>query len=386
MRPEFRSFAERVLVDLVVTDRKHRPILGLTAADFDLKVDGQPREIISFAAFGTAAMRALEARNAAPSAENPGLDPTTPQFVRAATVLLIDEGHLTFAESAKLGPLLTHVLRALAHRGGDLLVLTTHSGVRLAGRLPEDVADLAQAAGRIRGQRWPQLGSLPMTDAEALEVDAGYGATEKRLIARFKALNPGTGKMMESLVRARAVEIAAEVVTRRRTTFEALESAIEWLAERPGRHTVLMVSPGFPNDPSDPAFRELATRSLRANAPIHFVDVGEATPPFGTFETIAMAQGLPAEARVPAIDAWVGAAGADRLATSTGGLRVGGTNVAKWFERVLDTTRTYYVVGFDPPRDRKPGFRKVEIKVRRKGARVLARKGYFDDTGPTSTN
>lgn len=377
-RPEFGSYADRVLVDVVVTDKKHRPMLDLLASDFEVFEDGKRRDVISFAAFGAAAARARAARAAEPVAPLPA---DAPQFVRAATVLLVDEGHLSLGETLRLAPVLTRVLQGLTERTGSLLILAPHSGIAFQGRLPEEAMRLAEVAGHVRGQRFPMFSSYPMTDAEALEVEADHPLTTRRVLARFLALNPGTGGMMESMMRARAREIADEVMSRRRLVFETLEFGLDWLEQQPGRHSVLMVTPGFPNDPREDGFRELATRSLRVNAPIHFLDVGDAVPPFGKFETIAYPQALPQGARVPAYEATAAVAGADRVAADTGGLRIGGSDLVKDFERVLDTTRTYYVLGYDPPREKEPGFRKIEVRVKRQGTRVLARKGYFDDAG-----
>ncbi len=46
-RPSFETKAEIVLVDVNVVDRDARPVATLTAADFELEVNGQPRTIDS---------------------------------------------------------------------------------------------------------------------------------------------------------------------------------------------------------------------------------------------------------------------------------------------------------------------------------------------------
>lgn len=383
-RPEFDSYADRVLVDVVVTDRRHRPVLDLLASDFEVREDGRPRPVVSFAAFGAAATRAREARAAdLPGATVEPLPADAPQFVRAATVLMIDEGHLSLEETARLAPVLTRILRGLTERTGALLILAPHTKISWQGRLPDDAMKLAEVAGHVRGRQVPMISTLPMTDAEALEIEASDPRTFRRLMSRFGFLNPGSRGMIESMVRARVAELVADATARRRDTFGALQLGLDWLAHQPGRHSILLVTAGFPNDPREDGFRELATRSLRANAPIHFIDVGGVSA-FGKFEGIAYPHALPEAARVPAWETTAAAAGADRVADDTGGLRLGGADLEAHFERVLDTTRTYYVLGYEPPRDRKPGFRRIEVKVRRKGLRVLARKGYFDDAPPAA--
>ena len=57
-------------------------------------------------------------------------------------------------------------------------------------------------------------------------------------------------------------------------------------------------------------------------------------------------------------------------------------DLTKGLTRILDTTKTYYVLGYEPPPERKPGFRRIKVAVKPKGLQVLARRGYFDDRRP----
>ena len=47
-RPLFRGGTDLVQVDVSVLDGKRRPVRGLTAEDFSILEDGQPREIQAF--------------------------------------------------------------------------------------------------------------------------------------------------------------------------------------------------------------------------------------------------------------------------------------------------------------------------------------------------
>jgi len=371
--PSFEAMATRVLVDVVVTDKRHRPVLQLTRSDFQVFEDGVSREILSFAAFAPIAVATAD-----PDQSRDRAEPSPVRLVQASTVLLVDEGHLSPTEAARLGAVLTDVLRRLTERRGWLLVLAPLSNIAFAGRLPEDAARLAEAAGSIRGRRFPQISNHPMTDSEALEIERGDTLTTKRVLERFHYLNPGLEREMESMVRARARELAAAAQARRRDTYEAIRIALRWLASQPGRHCLLLLSPGFPHDPSDRVFANLVNESLRANAPIHFLEA-DAPSAQNAFEGIEYAHALPPGARVAPFEAADAAAGADQLAAGTGGLRVGLSDLAAGLERVLDTTRSYYVLGYEPLPRAKPRFRAIKVKVRGKGLRVLARRGYFDE-------
>ena len=106
-----------------------------------------------------------------------------------------------------------------------------------------------------------------------------------------------------------------------------------------------------------------------------------ALSPFNSFETIEYRQALSTDARVSLHEAMDAAAGTELLASNTGGLRVSG-DLKQGLTRILDTTKTYYVLGYEPPQKKKPGFRKIKVAVKAKGLKVLARRGYFDDRRP----
>ncbi|HSR53235.1 MAG TPA: VWA domain-containing protein [Acidobacteriota bacterium] len=53
--------------------------------------------------------------------------------------------------------------------------------------------------------------------------------------------------------------------------------------------------------------------------------------------------------------------------------------------REVDTlTSSYYLLGFEPAQDYNGQFRKIEVKVKRKGARVQHRRGFYAEPPPTS--
>ena len=70
--------------------------------------------------------------------------------------------------------------------------------------------------------------------------------------------------------------------------------------------------------------------------------------------------------------------GSDLLAVETGGLRIADNNIERGFARVMDATRLYYILGFEPSGRAKRGVRKIKVEVRRKDIRVRARRGYYD--------
>jgi len=373
--PEFGVGAELVLVDAVVTDKQDKPVLDLSRDDFRVSVDGVQREIVSFAAFGAAAARARVEGTRDPASSDPAAP--VPGFVPASTVIFIDEGHLTPDQSVRLDSFFATILRELEERRGNVLVLAPWSKVAFAGQLPGDMALLTEAVKHRRGERVSNLTTWPMTDAEAFLVDQGDTHTLATVAARFSYLNPGLGDHVADLVRNQATQQVAEERARRGDTFGAMRIGFAWLWKQPGRHTFLLVTSGFPNEPADDGFREMMNHSLRVNAPIHFLDVADTTVA-PAFEGIEYRYALPSDARVSPLDPVEASGGSDVLAADTGGLRVAANNIERGFARILEATRLYYILGFEPLPPGKRGVRRIKVEVRRKGLQVRARRGYFD--------
>ena len=68
-----------------------------------------------------------------------------------------------------------------------------------------------------------------------------------------------------------------------------------------------------------------------------------------------------------------------RLSSETGGRPILNTNgFTEGLMRVSDDASAYYLIGYAPTRTQADGkFHRIEVKVRRKGTKVLARKGYW---------
>ena len=73
------------------------------------------------------------------------------------------------------------------------------------------------------------------------------------------------------------------------------------------------------------------------------------------------------------------------LAEQTGGIAsVNTNNVTPAFDRITDANSRYYVLGYYPPNHQRDGrFHKIEVRVKRPGVRVEARRGYAAPRGRT---
>jgi VWFA-related protein len=379
--PVFPTGTNLVLVDFVVTDKSDRAVEGLLAKDFVVKEDGQVRPIVSFVAFGGAPSGDVGPADVVvepfPSSPAP---PPAPKNASAITVLFVDDGQLSPQDAVRLRPALKKLVGIIADRDGALALIAPWSKVSLANEVEGNRAVFTAAVDKITGRRSQDRSSFPMSDAEAFAIDRGEAAMLERLALRFVALNPGfDSDQAASAARSRATEVVHEARTRREDAYGVLLRSLDWLVKQPGRHSVVMVSGGFAYDQDDSKQQEIVTRSLRANAPIHFLDA-RGLQGMGLFQGVEYGPALDHAAGETPFAFSEAAEGASNLAADTGGLTIRNTNdLSKGLTRLLDMTTTYYILGYDPPEHKKRGFRKIKVEVLTKGLNVLARRGYFDE-------
>jgi VWFA-related protein len=379
--PIFGAGTGLVLVDFVVTGKGDQVIGGLSAADFVVKEDGKERRIVSFVAMSGGAPSAQAGPAEVVVVPFPS-DPEEPVAKRpdAITVLFVDDGQLSPRQAIRLRPALKKLIDIIAERNGALALIAPWSKVSQASEVQGNRTVFGAAVDKITGRRTDDRSSFPISDAEAIAVERGDASMLSRLTLRFVALNPGMDVDQAGITaRGRATEVARDARIRREDAYGVLLRSLDWLVKQPGRHSVVMVSGGFAYDTDDSKQREVVTRSLRANAPIHFLDA-RGLESLGLFQGVEYGPALDRDAGETPFAFSDAGEGSSNLAADTGGLTIRNTNdLAKGLTRLLDMTTTYYLIGYEPPEHKKAGFRKIKVEVLTRGLNVIARRGYFDE-------
>jgi VWFA-related protein len=365
--PGFAAGTELVRVDLVVTDKADHPVAGLTAKDFVVREDGKERPIVAFEAFGggTPPPIAGDAGSAAP----PGA---------AATILLVDDNQLTPQQAARVRDALKTLLAKAAERSGSLMLVAPGSQVSLLGKMPGNAPDLAKEVDRITGHHPDTHNEFPMSDDEALAIFRGDLDALARVARRIGSIHPElNADQANTIAKDQANMASHDARVRRDTLYAAVRVCLDWLVDRPGRHSLILVSAGFPQDPDDSNYFDVVTRSLRANAPIHFLDA-RGLLGISRYQSADNSAGLIRASAEGGTAWWDAAEGAFALADDTGGISVSNTNdMEKGLGRLLDSMTVYYLLAYQPPAHDKAGFRKIKVDVKGKGLTVRARRGYF---------
>ena len=263
------------------------------------------------------------------------------------------------------------------------MLVAPASGVSIAGALPGNAAAIAAAADQITGHRIDEQTTFPISDAEALDIARGELTPLARVVNRFATLNPElTPPQANDFARELANKIAHDARSRRNALYDAALLCLDWLGERPGRHSLLVVSAASRRIRTTRSHYDVVTRSLRTNAPIHFLDA-RGLQGVGSDKGADTGSILARNADAGPFGWLDSAQGSMALADATGGLSISNSNdIGQGLTRVLDSMTTYYVLAYEPPPHAKSGFRRIQIETHSKGLRVRARSGYL--SGPAT--
>jgi VWFA-related protein len=329
-------------------------------------------------------------------------------------VLLVDD-------LALAAPRQTDVRRAIERfadeglRDGDeVLFLTTSGEIRWSARIPEGREDVRALAARIRGRRLGESVSEWMSDWEAFRIHrmesptgaaleasgislvpdgppdgsipvtlaAGASATE-RVVGRWLergVCTPEAVNQCRARVAGRARLVDQVRANRTRDVLSRVDEAVFALSPQRGRKALLLLGEGFLNDPDLDVARVVAGRCREANIAVYFLDAGGLRGAIDDALASGYA-GAPNAAEMSLMrqeEIEFPAAGAVVLAEDTGGLALRDTNdLAGAALRVAEESRVYYLLGIAPPPGKGPrDWRRLQVKARRPGVVVRARKGY----------
>ena len=399
-----------VLVDVVVRDRRGQPVRDLTLADFQVLEDGVAQPIGSF----TPVFSGAPATSSPPSptASSTGAPPATagasPPVNSGPAVTAFVFDRLT-PEARRLA-----VEAAQAYLGtkeeapnyigifGIDMALTPHAPfTRNAYVLRQALAGMASRAStsfnspeqRQQRANADQQAKMAGQAAASAEAAGGPGASA--------ATGTSRGAMLLAQMESKMIQ-DFEVMERDQqgySTTNGLFAIISTLRALPGRKSIVLFSEGLAIPPAvQRLFLGVIDAANRANVSIYTMDAaglrGESTQ--------ANIRDLVNEAGSRGINTAYAGAGGDApltqaleknedvlrqdphtglgaLAEETGGLLFENTNnLRQGFDRIDNDLHNYYLVGYTPLNETYDGrFRTIDVKVKRPGVTVAARKGYF---------
>ena len=416
-RQSFTSIATAILVDVVVRDKRGHPVTDLSTPDFQISEDGVPQKIDTFTRVSHGNGIGVDVAWRSPAhtvavAPVRDAEPATPAAEESATIAIVFD-HLS-SESLRLAQKASLDYVPLSgDSAAQVGVFATDPGVRVIQSFTTDRTRIRQGIERVmsagtsvseqRADRMDELldrrreltadtrtaaaSALTSTGAAMSGVASEIGARETELQLLQTELN--MIRSFDDLDRGH----------RGYDTSLALMAIVQGLSILPGRKTIILFSEGLPVTPAlsakldsviDAANRANVTayavdaKGLRAKSSItnikkemdSFVEERLDQVATGSDRTNQpLTMGMERVEDTLKLDSRTGLA---RLAEDTGGFLVEETNdLTTAFRRIDEDTQFHYLLTYSPINAEFDGrFRSIQVKVRRPGSQVFARKGY----------
>jgi VWFA-related protein len=369
----FRVEVNYVEVDAVVTDAAGTIVTDLTQADFEVLEDGRPQKVTAFSLVNLPIERAVRPLFAGGPIESDVRANTTAEG--RIYLLVLDDLHTNFTSTARV----RQFLRAFLENNfgtNDLAAVVYTGGRSTAGQeFTNNRRLLLEAVDRFSGRRL-RSEALELQDELGRRADIG---SERDL------------KLLDPLEAERAYQARSML-----TQLRDLAAFMEGIRGR--RKSILLISEGISYNIYDPFTNTSAgiilqqasdaiAAATRGNVAIYAID------PRGlsAFEEAIESAGTPSGV-TPSQFSFIGQLESSLrlsqqslqvLADQTGGFAaINRNDFAGAFERVVRENSSYYVIGYYPTNDRRDGrFRRIEVRVKRPGLQVRARRGYVAPRG-----
>jgi VWFA-related protein len=405
-QPTFKVSVNVVDVDVTVKDAQGNFVTGLTAEDFEVFEDGKPQAIQTFSY--------IELPMERPDRFRFDGQPL-PADVRSNRDVESGRVYIILLDDLNVAPLRTGIVRRHARDfierqfgPHDLAAVVVTSGRKDAAQeFTNDSALLLRAIDHFFGQRLQsaemqrlddyyqnQLLS-PLNDTVNKDNDPQQSTTVLNPITRNQSFDPS------NLERGhRAVGVL--------NTIESLSEFLEGVRGR--RKALLWFSEGIDYPMADVfssqsgseilrATRDAVTAAGRANVNVYALDprglIGMTTDfvdnmKAGAPDVMGTDPSRPVGTPFSGTQALLGEMRLTQdslrtLAEGTGGFAAVDTNsFVDSFDRITEANSRYYLLGYSPPAHPRDGrFHRIEVRTKRPGLQVIARRGYPSPSGKT---
>ena len=416
----FGTATSGVVVDVVVRDKRGRPVTNLTATDFEILEDSVRQQVVAFEPYTAADVPKTVADAAAEAGVGGGKTGSPRRLAEGPPIIALAWD--------RLNP----EARAIAHKAARRLIQTKAPG-ELVGvfltdmtlqilqpyttdrtKLATAVEDLATRATTSASREPSPLDSIvgrAQTSPTASAADSGYG------LAGFPQANgeqsgTGGGERPETA----PVNDIISMLTRMERTYQqflyeaqgrasllGLLALLDSLGQLPGRKTVLYFCEGLTIPESQQArFRAVIDAANRNNVSVYTFDAAGLRVHSAQQQTAREIQELTFTAlgsvnsrsekwteelenneRLLKMDP---AVSLSILADQTGGVLTNNTNALdRAIDQINDDRRHHYLLSYVSTNSSLDGtYRKIEVRVPRSDVEVRARRGYRASANATT--
>ncbi len=407
-----------VQTDAVVTDKSDQIIKDLKLEDFELYDNGRKQDIKFLEFVGVDTAKRIEGtppslpRGAEAEVPSAGVSAAD---LKRVTAFVVDDLTIPNEDLARVRDLLLDFVNNRMLQGDLVAIIPVVGGSGLLAQYTADKVLLRRAIARLTPKVHPFSTNAPtFTPATGTPGAADETATPGDIVSSGLDAESLTDDLNKGFRTLMALATANSVITS--------------LKPLPGRKSVVLLSGGLPLYQSNeqgvvidrstgeslpiqeirPLFGDISSlinsitdNAARSGVVVNTMDVRglQPTPGVRGFQDTPGKSGLgitvgnqsiggggmdPTFGRTPDMalisgpDSLGGAQGLRTLANATGGVSsINTNNFRDGLEKILKRSEGYYMLGYSPSEKFDAKFHKISIKVRREGARVYSRDGYY---------
>ena len=416
-----RVRSNEVRLDIVVKDKKGRPVKDLTASDFEVLEDGITQKIASFRfvnregpgdANESPASRESNV-GSMPTASTSGPNRTTPGVIALVFDRLSPEARalakkagLAYATEGMAGGDFTGVFRIDLSLNtvqpftdnSELVKAAIESATGASGstyassaQRTRDLADRSSVLDRQIDSAQSTASSAGMSGDQSGAATAGQAAGQAAAAQKLVEMESNILQQFEALERDQQGF----------ATVNGLLAVINPMRNLPGRKTIIFFSEGIALPTSvQTKFPSVISAANRANVSIYTIDAAGLRTESGTAESARELNSIVAARlgqqgrgsdrgssgpymksleRNEELLRFDPRSGLGQLADQTGGFLIHDTNdLANGVRRINDDMHGYYMVTYTPRNEDYDGrFRQINVKLTKPSLEVQARKGYY---------
>jgi VWFA-related protein len=385
---------ELVQTDLTVVDKRGRFVDGLTANDFELRVDSKPQSLSFFekvAAGSVDEEKQLTAARKGDKAALAKLQSTSASATDRGRVVFffVDDVHVTSDGLTRARAVITHFVENKMTTKDRVAVVSTSGQIGFLQQLTDNKAVLREAISRLNSKYNPETTASHVTISE---VDANLVANQGDR-GLFAYLMEATMKEFQTnalnaytIVTNRVRQINAQSRLAELDTLSRLESLMRSTTPLKGRKLLFFISDGFVMDPKrsngSDVMRRIANEAARNGVVIY--SLGTRANTFGSgidvskndypdFSPRTASRSL-AESKMPQ-------APLETLAEETGGRSyLNASGLDDGVAEALTESSAYYLLAWRPDSEnQRTGKSQIKVVVKgRPDLRVRMRRHFFD--------
>ncbi|MBI3474357.1 MAG: VWA domain-containing protein [Acidobacteria bacterium] len=426
----FHSQARLVQLDVAVTDSNGRPVLGLQQSDFTVIEDGKPQEIRAFESHAPGTNPTPAAATVAPLALPPHTftNQVTVTAEGPLNILLLDLWNTPVMDQAYARKQTIKFLKELP-KGRTLAMFVLGNKLQMVQGFTDDAASLLAAAEKIMNER----SLLLRTDAERQSFQGAADDVGRVATPTINAPGAPASQISPTALSASGIDLgSAQARNRSNTAMEAdrtservfstlnaLSALARAVSSYPGRKNLIWLSGSFPirlnpaatnqaqlslggtsqtsgleNAPNFPAALRTAAKALAtARIAVYPMDVrgiqvGGVDPGVGASESASFAGtenpgAFKDNMNTQSATRYEEHSAMQEMADQTGGELLNGNDVRAAIGRAIEDGATYYAIAYTPTKSEEgQQFRKIVVKLNRKGVKMAYRPGYFPSGVP----